>query len=99
MPVIQVKECISEFVGIPAREQSLLGLPPGSRDHMTLREVGIPQVGFMVTVVMATREQQQQYRRQHVAMLGEQLVPVVSSVRTGFWMQLTNLTLYVGDLR
>ena len=87
---VQVKECISEFVGIPAHEQMLLGLHPGSRDHMTLREAGIPQIGFMVTVVMVAKEQQQQSRRQQVAMLGEQLVPVVSSVRNGLNTRVPN---------
>ena len=81
--LVQVKENISESVGIAAHEQMLMGLPHGSRDHMTLREVGIPQIGFIVTVAMVTKEQQQQHRRQQVAMLGEQRVPVVSSVRNG----------------
>lgn len=47
---------------------------------MTLREVGLPPVGFMVTVAMVTKEQKQQ-RLLQVAVLGEQCQrPLVSSV-------------------
>ena len=94
---VQVKESISESVGIAAHEQMLMGLPHGSRDHMTLREVGIPQIGFIVTVAMVTKEQQQQqqHRRQQVAMLGEQRVPVVSSVRNGLQCMSTVVSLKI----